>query len=734
MEFVNIKEKKHRIKQLNACISVMLIIILGFVAYANSLSGKFVLDDNALIKNNAYIRSWGNLAKRISLYLGESQRMQFRPLIQCAFTLDYSLWRLDTKGYHLTNIILHILVAISIYWLIRLLFQDNLLSLLTSLLFVVHPIHTEAVSYISGRADSLVSLFMLLCIIFYIKQLKSGKAPFYILMLITCILATFSKENSLILSGLLLLYHYAFRQRLKLTSFIPILAIAFTYVAFRVFSIKTTPIDVSTATTVLERIPGFFVAVTNYIRLLFLPLDLHLDYGQRLFSFTHPQVILGMIITLGLLLYAIKIRKSNKLTSLAIGWFFITLLPVSNLYPVFSYMAEHFLYLPSIGFFLVLASGLSHTYKIKKLKIPAIAISIILLCFYSYLTIRQNEYWRNPIAFYKRSIKYSPDSALMYTSLGWEYKALKRYQEAIEALKKAIKINPEYEEAHYNLGLTYAMLKRYDEAIIAYKKAIKINPDYEEVYISLGTAYKSINRIKEAQDLFEETIKLNPYFAQAHNNLGVIYYDFKQYDQAASAYKKAIELHPDYAEAYNNLGLLYSALNQSQQAVTAYQKAIESDPGFAEVYNNLGREYEKLDRINDAISSYKEAVKLDPDFPGSYNNLGVVYYTLKQYNQAVASYQKAIQLNPQYAEAYNNLGLAFEALGKSQEAISSYKRAIEIDPSDPNAYNNLSIIYLYQQQYQLAVEYSDRAQQLGFDNPALREALEVYRKREVLIK
>ena len=664
------------IKRRSVFISLLLIIIFGAVSYSNSLEGKFLLDDNGTIRSNAYIRSWGNLAGRLLRDFEPDSVFEdynYRPLTMATFTLDYSLWRLDTKGYHLTNIILHILVAISIYWLIRLLFQDNLLSLLTSLLFVVHPIHTEAVSYISGRADSLVSLFMLLCIIFYIKQLKSGKAPFYILMLITCILATFSKENSLILSGLLLLYHYAFRQRLKLTSFIPILAIAFTYVAFRVFSIKTTPIDVSTATTVLERIPGFFVAVTNYIRLLFLPLDLHLDYGQRLFSFTHPQVILGMIITLGLLLYAIKIRKSNKLTSLAIGWFFITLLPVSNLYPVFSYMAEHFLYLPSIGFFLVLASGLSHTYKIKKLKIPAIAISIILLCFYSYLTIRQNEYWRNPIAFYKRSIKYSPDSALMYTSLGWEYKALKRYQEAIEAKKKAM---------------------------VLYEKAI-------------GQG------------------QLSPL---SHNNLGVIYYEFKQYDQAASAYKKAIELHPDYAEAYNNLGLLYSALNQSQQAVTAYQKAIESDPGFAEVYNNLGREYEKLDRINDAISSYKEAVKLDPDFPGSYNNLGVVYYTLKQYNQAVASYQKAIQLNPQYAEAYNNLGLAFEALGKSQEAISSYKRAIEIDPSDPNAYNNLSIIYLYQQQYQLAVEYSDRAQQLGFDNPALREALEVYRKREVLIK
>ncbi|GAF76422.1 unnamed protein product, partial [marine sediment metagenome] len=145
-------------------LAIVLIIILGFVVYSNSLNGKFIWDDEYLIKNNVYIRSFSYLPKIFSEDIGtgaEKKYYFYRPLQMITYMIDYSLWKLNVRGYHLTNTLLHILAALTIYWLINILFGDRPLSLFASLFFVAHPIHTEAVAYISGRADPLALLFML---------------------------------------------------------------------------------------------------------------------------------------------------------------------------------------------------------------------------------------------------------------------------------------------------------------------------------------------------------------------------------------------------------------------------------------------------------------------------------------------------------------------------------------------------------------------------------------------
>ncbi|KPK42993.1 MAG: hypothetical protein AMJ78_00005, partial [Omnitrophica WOR_2 bacterium SM23_29] len=293
------KEPARPIKKGTILLSIALIIILGFVAYGNSLNGELLWDDHYLVKKNLFIKNPAYLPNIFTENIGAGGKGRFsfyRPLQILTYMVDYSLWELNAMGYHLTNTLLHILVAIGIYWLINVLCSDNLLSLFTALLFVVHPVHTEAVTYISGRADSLVAILMLLCIIFYIKNINKGNLALYAVMVLSYILALLSRENSLILPVLILLYHYAFKMRIKPKLFLPLLGLACLYIVLRVGVFRFMLPHEGCPYTTLQRIPGFFVAITNYSRLLLLPFDLHMEYGLKYFTLSNPKALLGAAI------------------------------------------------------------------------------------------------------------------------------------------------------------------------------------------------------------------------------------------------------------------------------------------------------------------------------------------------------------------------------------------------------------------------------------------------------
>ncbi|MFH1867421.1 MAG: hypothetical protein ABH843_00495, partial [Candidatus Omnitrophota bacterium] len=389
--------------RLHTFISLILIVVLGFVVYANSLNGEFLWDDDNLVKENVYIRDFSNVralfTKNIRGGLQEKISMPYRPMQMLTYMLDHSIWKLDVRGYHITNTILHILAALSIYWLINILYDNRFLSLATAMLFVAHPIHTEAVSYISGRADPLAALFIILSLIFYIKHTNREDFKIYILSLLSYILALLSRENAIILPALILLYHYISKTKIRLKYFIPLLSITIAYIALRLTALSYLLPHISSNSTLFERIPGLFVAIVEYIRLLFIPTGLHMEYGNKVFAMTYPKIWLGIVITLILLAYCVK--KKRSIEFFGISWFFITLIPSANIYPVNAYMAEHWLYIPSIGFFLIISAMINRLYKSKNLKIAALLVIIFITAIYSSLTISQNRYWQKPLRFYE---------------------------------------------------------------------------------------------------------------------------------------------------------------------------------------------------------------------------------------------------------------------------------------------------------------------------------------------
>jgi hypothetical protein len=336
-------------------LAVVLVAALGFLAYAGILKGAFVWDDEVLVVKDAYIRDFAHLKNIFTEnILGGVKRMSafYRPLQILTYALDFSLWKLDPFGYHLTNILLHIGVALAVFFFLLALAAPPRAALWASLFFVVHPVHTEAVSYVSGRADPLVALFVFLCLTFYIRQASRQRAGLGSVPIVFAAAALLSKESALLLPLMVLLYHVTFRTRVRRAGFWGLLGVCAGYAVLRRAFSSHLAGEMDVVLPFFQRIPGFFAAFTQYLRLLVWPAGLHMEYGQPRFSFADPRVLLGAVLCAGSVVLFFKLRRRDPLLSFAIGWFLLTLAPVANIFPVNAYLAEHWLYLPSVGFFL----------------------------------------------------------------------------------------------------------------------------------------------------------------------------------------------------------------------------------------------------------------------------------------------------------------------------------------------------------------------------------------------
>lgn len=676
---------------------IIIIIILGFIVYSNSLKGEFIYDDLILIRDNQYIRAFHYLPEILSKDMGEGGSAKFyfyRPIQTLAHMLDYSFWKFNVKGYHLTSVLLHVLAALAIYWFINILYGKWLLSFFTSLLFVAHPINTEAVCYISGLSDPLSLVFMVACLIFYIKSLYSKNMALYILALLSFVFALLSKENAVILPLLILLYHYAFGKNLKIKKLILFFGILIAYILLRLTILGSLVRSPLTIAGLLERVPLFFAAVVDYLRLLLLPFDLHMEYGNKLFKITDIKVILGLIISSALIIFAFIKRKNNAMLFFAIAWFFITLLPVSNIYPIAnSFMREHYLYVPALGFFLILSGLLCYPLKNKILAFFLRLCTIALLIFYSYLTVKQAEYWKEPTAFYTRTLKYVPDNELMYTNLGVIYFSAGKMRDSFAAFQKLAEINPNNAGAYNGLGIVYNVTGEREKAIAMFKKAITLDPRFIYIYYNFAKVFFATGKTEEAIAL----------------------------------YKKIIEINPKAAEAYYSLGKIYK--DSKEKALVMFQQAIEADPDYLQAYIELSKLYNSIGKTDEMASLYKKAVARHLEYFDAYYAIGNTYYELKKYREAISLYKKAAKIRLGSAATYLGLGNAYCSLGRNKVAIRFFKKAIELNQNFGLAYNNLAVVYYYSKQYALANKQCDRAVELGYKvEPKFLELLKPHRK------
>ena len=647
-------------------LAALLIVAVGAAVYANALKGEFLWDDGNLVEENRYIRGWSHLPQIFTSDIGaggDNQYRFYRPLQTLTYLIDYIFTKMDPAGYHLGNIIWHVLSALALSWLVRLLFGDYLLGLVTALLFVVHPVHTEAVTYISGRADPLSTFFLLLALVFYIKALDSRRVSLSLLALLSYAAALLSRENTLIMPVLLLVYHHALRKKISTPLFGGITALAVAYIVVRFTLLKYLLNYKACPTTVFGRFPGFLAAILSYIRILILPVHLHMEYGGWAGTLAHPLAILGFFVLLGLIFVVYRERQRRSLVSFAILWFLVALLPVSNLYPINAFMAEHWLYLPSIGFFLIVAKYFSSWLRRDDKKVPALAGLVVLTGVLGVLTVRQNTTWLKPIPFFHRLLHYAPLSSRAYNALGMAYNSMGDYETGVEYLERAVEL-------------------------------------------SSGAAQSDATK--------------------AYNNLALTYNELGRSEEAAKVAQGALVIDATHSKAYNNLAISLVRLGKYEEAIEACQKALAQKPDYAKAYNTMAAACMNLERFEEALAYYHKAIELAPDYPEAHNNLGLTLQRMGRAQEALPWHEKAIALRPDYANAYNNLGRAYVTLDRLEEAAAAFKKAIEFAPRRAEAYLSLASIYLKQGQYQQAVSYRDKARDLGMADAALDEALASY--------
>lgn len=467
-------------------LSVLAIFVLTFLVYANSFGNEFVFDDISQIITNPVIRSFSGISDAFThhlTYFSEKHRLEgkfYRPLQTVTLMVDYFLWGKEPLGYHITNTLLHALVGILLFLFLRLVTRNAGLSFLVSAVYAVHPAHTEAVAYMSGRADALSTIFLLLAMIFqrrYWEADNAGrKALYYLLILASFVIALFCKESAVMFPFMLMLCDYCLRcersERSErsaqgYSSIINkriLFYLPFFFIMIAWFLAKNT--IVTTETMVFKPSPlGVRIIsvprnIVGYLRLSIIPTDLHMEYRLPYPHSPFQRGYFGPIVFIVFFLAAFyyvwqrgKRDPGYRILFFGLAWFLLGLLPyLSIFFQLNAPFAEHWLYVPEMGLLLGIFYALYYRARTHRWATRALAAAcVVMIVVFSVLTVRQNAVWKDPVSFYLYTLKYAPYSATIYNNLAIECIKAQDFSKAEVYFKKALEIQPDYETAIVNL-------------------------------------------------------------------------------------------------------------------------------------------------------------------------------------------------------------------------------------------------------------------------------------------
>lgn len=507
------KKRLLSIDSLYAC-RYPLAALFSAIAYLNTMQFGFVWDDQVFILNSPFIQDWDNLFQMFtSDFLKHSWKDLDvnRPVMVVSLILDFWIWKLNPLGYHLTNLILHVANTLSLLYMLDLIFLDRRITLISAVIFAVHPVHVEAVSAINFREDLLVTLFFVLSLICFIKSLRSEANKWIsILSIIFYLFALLSKESALTLPIIAFLYlRVGMWNSRRYWIFTGYLLATGIYLLFFLYVRQFSDIVVA-AWPLATRLFGVLVIVKHYIWLHLFPTGLNPDYVPYTFFTRTLQNVLTAVAILTFMVwtsYRLIIRPHPK--HFFISWFFITLIPVMNIVPILNPVAERYLYLPSVGLIVaVVVSGVSLLDKKGRFASKALIIVALLLMV---LTIKESAIWKDEISLWSHTIKKSPKSTRAYHRLGDAYRDKKEWDLALYYWEEAIRLKSnQSSEAHSNIGNIYRMKGQDALAIKEYENAITINPDNVEAHYSLAATLEELGQIEEALEHYNLFINKAP--------------------------------------------------------------------------------------------------------------------------------------------------------------------------------------------------------------------------------
>jgi len=515
-------------KSVQTTIASLVVFLAVWIVYVNSLGNEFLWDDEFGITSNKYIQNWTYFLNFFSenMYAGKDVLCNYwRPMVLIVFSLEWNTFLMWPGGYHIVNITLHAINALLVFYLFRTLFGRFFIAFLVALVFGIHPLNTEAITYISGIADPLCALFVLLGTIAYVKAGKETeyrrKRLYLFAVFLSFILALLSRESAIMMPGLLFLVDiFNKRNNIKkwsdiknpLKTIAPFLFFDALYIISRLTVLNFTS-ELSNSLSfnlpLHERILTFFHALLIYTELMFAPLNLHMERfllpEQTIFNF--PVMAGGLIFAL-IIFLIFKTFKKLPEVSFGLVWFLIALSPSANIFmPSATALAEHWLYISLSGFFfalLVLIEKLSSKWKYQWILLVFLTTWILWI---GNLTIIRNRDWANPIILFANTLQESPNSARANTNLGVTYGRKKEYDKAIIYLTKATEIEPNSPLPYYLRALTYTKMGKTEESMRDHERSVSIDVNNTYSTDFLLSYYSVRNDFPKIRGIMEKRLK-----------------------------------------------------------------------------------------------------------------------------------------------------------------------------------------------------------------------------------
>jgi len=601
-------------------ITIIILTIVSFAVFGNALFNGFVYDDHFQILDNEWIKDAKYIPKIFSTNVWEFEgevSNYYRPLMHLSYMACYYIFGIEPFGFHLVNVIFHIGVSLLLFFIILRMLEGITTSypvspfppaLAGAVLYAVHPVHTEAVTWVAGIPELSFSFFYLLSFYLYLSA-TAVKNLSFLLSLLSFFLAILCKETALTLPLIIVCYDFSFRRNKLifpdlLKRYLIFFMVCGTYLVLR-FSVlgNFAPLKRHSNLNVYEYFINIFPLFSKYLKKLFFPVNLNA------FHVLHPisslLTIKGIVSIVIFLLFVISMFisfKKNKEAFFSLNLIALPLIPVLYI-PALgeNTFSDRYLYLPSAGFVMLLSIMIFwlNAYKAKYFNFILVSF-LIIICFYAFNTIERNKIWENDFSLWKDTVKKSPDSAFALNELGIAYTGKGMFDDAIKRYVAALKINPDFARAHNNLGMAYMSMGQIDKAIEHYNEALKISPNFSKAHNNLGIAYEKKGMTDEAIDEFKKTLDLDPDGYEFYINLGNAYNKKRLPQKAMESYQKALELKPGNSDVCMHIGILYGESGQLDNAIEYFEKALASNPSDPIIYFNMSNAYKLKGLVNKA--------------------------------------------------------------------------------------------------------------------------------------
>jgi len=628
--------KKKTISETNSKINIkyfllFAILIFTFFIFSKTLNNEFVnWDDDVYVTGNNYITdlSFDGIKKIFLSYTKDEL-----PITHLSLAIDYHFWKLSPKPYHVVNLIFHLFNIILVFYFINLISKKINVSLITALLFAIHPFRVESVAWTAERKDVLFTFFYLLSIIcYYLYLSKNYKIKYLLFSLVLSILSLLSKFTAVTLPAILLLIDYYYSRKFSIKTLLekipflifPIISVLIHfYISNESYIVNSLIIN---KFSFFDRIFFAGYALSVYLFKFIFPFN---------FSAIHPfpakasalpieyYIFTLVIIFLAFIIIRYLYKKPNKNLIFGILFFLITISLVLHIVPFGGWVifAERYTYLPYIGLFFLIGHLFAYIIENKalsKYKSYVFIIFGLLITYYSIATFNRCKVWNNSISLFTDVIEKYPEVALAYDNRAEAKARIQDYKGAMEDCNYAIKYEPDFSNAYCNRGNAKGMLKDYEGAIIDFTSALKLAPKDAVVYFNRGITKHFIQDFSGALSDYDMAIKLKPNYFEAYFNRGNTKTAIKDYKGAIEDYNKAIYIKPDFVDIYKNRASARFNILDYNGAINDLNFVLTQSPNDAYTFFNRAVSKIYLKKIAEAcndlsISSqlgYKQADEL----------------------------------------------------------------------------------------------------------------------------